>query len=160
MLVTSCSRCGLQEDPGVKVVVPTMPTTMDWSTSDETTWMNYNIVLATEKGLTQVGPNGSVAPALAESWETARLADGRERYLFHLRDDVRWSDGVTPLVADDFVLGWRRAMVGKERGAMDEVDGAAHVTELFAKGASKEEIAKALDQVAVRAVDLHTLEVI
>ena len=29
-----CGRCGFQPDPGVKVVVPAMPTTLDWSYSD------------------------------------------------------------------------------------------------------------------------------
>lgn len=159
-LVAGCGRCGLQDDPGVKVVVPTMPTTMDWSTSDETTWMNYNVVLATEKGLTQVMPDGTVGPAIAKSWRVERLGDGRERYVFELRTDVRWSDGVTPVTARDFVVGWKRAMVGKERGALDEVAGAARVTELLAKGVTGAELAAALNEVGVRELDEHTLEVL
>lgn len=155
----SCGRCGLQRDPGVKVVVPAMPTAMDWSTSDETTWMNYAVVLATEKGLTEVRADGSVGPGLAKSWEISRLPDGRERYLFHLREDVRWSDGVTPLVAEDFVFGWRRALVGKERGSLAEVDGAKRVLELQKSGASQAELDAALQALGIRAVDPHTLEV-
>ena len=41
MLLAACGPCGFQPDPGVKVVVPAMPSTLDWSTSDPTSWVNY-----------------------------------------------------------------------------------------------------------------------
>lgn len=43
-------------------------------------------------------------PGVAESWEIS--PDGR-RYVFHLREDARWSDG-QPVTADDFAYAWRR----------------------------------------------------
>src|SRR4051812_13047658 len=51
-----CGPCGFQQDPGLKVVVPAMPTTLDWSTSDPTSWVNYPVMLATQKGLTALDP--------------------------------------------------------------------------------------------------------
>jgi oligopeptide transport system substrate-binding protein len=45
-------------------------------------------------------------PAAAESWETSR--DGLI-WTFHLRAGLKWSNG-EPLVADDFVQAWRRAL--------------------------------------------------
>jgi len=35
------------------------------------------------------------------------VLDGGRRYLFHLRDDVRWTDG-TPVTASDFEWAWKR----------------------------------------------------
>lgn len=154
------SSCGLQVDAGIKVVVPAMPTTLDWSTSDPTSWVNYPVMLATQRGLTSLGPDHTPRPGLAERWEREILPDGRERYLFHLRRDVRWSDGVTPLTARDFVVGWRRAAVGRERGDMGDVYGVREVMALLAANAPRSEVDAALERVGIRAIDEHTLEVL
>lgn len=45
-------------------------------------------------------------PAAAESWESS--ADGLT-WTFHLRAGLAWSNG-NPLVADDFIQAWRRAL--------------------------------------------------
>ena len=57
-------------------------------------------------GLIRLTPDMNVMPDVARSWEV--LNDG-QTYLFHLRDDVCWSDG-EPVTAHDFVLGWGRAL--------------------------------------------------
>lgn len=154
-----CGRCGFQPEPGVKVVVPAMPSTLDWSVSDHTSWANYPVMLATQRGLTTLAPDHSVQPGLAERWERARTAPGEERYTFHLRRDVRWSDGVTPLRAQDFVFGWRRALQGRERGEMADLAGAEEVLALQEQGAAPERVAAALERVGVEALDEHTLRV-
>ncbi len=48
----------------------------------------------------------SVVPDIAQSWE---LLEGGRKYIFHLRDDVYWSDG-HPVTARDFELGWKRTL--------------------------------------------------
>jgi oligopeptide transport system substrate-binding protein len=55
------------------------------------------------EGLTRTGPDGSPVPGAADSWE--RSADGRE-YVFHLRTNLRWSDG-QPLKAEHFAIALR-----------------------------------------------------
>ncbi len=45
-------------------------------------------------------------PAAAESWETS---DDGLTWTFHLREGLAWSNG-DPLVADDFIQAWRRAL--------------------------------------------------
>ncbi len=45
-------------------------------------------------------------PAVAERWTVS--SDGR-RYVFHLRPDVRWSNG-DPIRASDFVFAWKRVL--------------------------------------------------
>ena len=46
----------------------------------------------------------NVIPGLASSWEVS--GDGKT-YTFHLRKDVKFSDG-TPITANDFVYSWQR----------------------------------------------------
>lgn len=53
-------------------------------------------------GLTRLGPDGTVLPDLAESWEVS--ADARV-YTFHLRQGVTWHDG-TAFTADDVIFTW------------------------------------------------------
>jgi len=54
-------------------------------------------------GLVEVGPEMDVVPDIAHSWE---VLDSGCKYIFHLRDDVHWSDGV-PVTAHDFVYSWK-----------------------------------------------------
>jgi len=53
-------------------------------------------------GLTRLGPDGTVLPDLAESWEVS--PDARI-YTFHLRRGVIWHDG-TAFTADDVIFTW------------------------------------------------------
>jgi ABC-type oligopeptide transport system substrate-binding subunit len=159
LVVAGCGRCGFQPEAGVKIIVPAMPTTLDWSYSDPNSWANYPVMLATQRGLTTLAPDHSVQPGLAERWEQERDAHGQEVYTFHLREDVRWSDGTTPLTAGDFVLGWHRALRGRERGEMADLAGAEEVLALQERGASEEEIHAALGRTGVEALDAHTLRV-
>ncbi|NTX07122.1 peptide ABC transporter substrate-binding protein [Myxococcus sp. CA040A] len=154
----ACGPCGFQPDAGVKVVVPAMPTTLDWSHSDPESWANYPVMLATQRGLTVLGADHSVQPGLAERWERTRDEKGCEVYVFHLRRDVRWSDG-SLLTARDFVVGWRRALRGRERGEMADLDGASEVLALQERMAPEAEVRAAMERVGVEAVDAHTLRV-
>jgi ABC-type transport system substrate-binding protein len=54
-------------------------------------------------GLIEVGPEMDIVPNLAQSWE---VLDNGTKYIFHLRDDVYWSDGVQ-VTAHDFVVSWQ-----------------------------------------------------
>jgi ABC-type oligopeptide transport system substrate-binding subunit len=57
-------------------------------------------------GLVELSPEMAVVPDVAQRWEV--LDEGR-RYVFHLRGDVRWSDG-TPVTAHDFEATWKRVL--------------------------------------------------
>ena len=52
------------------------------------------------EGLVTESADGKLQPGVAESWETS--ADGKT-YTFHLRKEVKWSDG-SALTAADFTL--------------------------------------------------------
>jgi ABC-type oligopeptide transport system substrate-binding subunit len=66
---------------------------------------NAALAIAAElhEGLTRTGPDGSVRPGAAESWETS--PDGRT-YLFRLRETLRWSNGES-LTAEHFASALR-----------------------------------------------------
>jgi oligopeptide transport system substrate-binding protein len=57
-------------------------------------------------GLVATTPETEVVPDVAYTWEV--LEEGR-KYVFHLRDDVRWSDGVT-VTAKDLEYAWKRVL--------------------------------------------------
>jgi hypothetical protein len=58
------------------------------------------------RGLVESGPAMEVVPDLARDWD---VLDGGRRYVFHLREDARWSDGVS-VTAADFEYTWRRIL--------------------------------------------------
>jgi oligopeptide transport system substrate-binding protein len=101
-------------------------------------------------GLAALSPEQNVVPDIAQWWE---VLDAGSKYVFHLRDDVRWSDGVA-LTAGDFEYAWRRAL--------DPVTGS-----LFAESFFHIQGARAYywgegsesERVGVRATDDHTLVV-
>jgi oligopeptide transport system substrate-binding protein len=57
-------------------------------------------------GLLEESPEMDVVPDVAQSWE---MREGGRQYVFHLRDDVCWSDG-TPVTAEDFEYAWKRVL--------------------------------------------------
>jgi ABC-type oligopeptide transport system substrate-binding subunit/tRNA A-37 threonylcarbamoyl transferase component Bud32/tetratricopeptide (TPR) repeat protein len=56
--------------------------------------------------LVQPTPGMGVVPDAVRSWE---VSEGGHRYVFRLRDDVFWSDGVQ-VTAADFEYAWKRAL--------------------------------------------------
>jgi ABC-type oligopeptide transport system substrate-binding subunit/class 3 adenylate cyclase len=57
-------------------------------------------------GLVELSPEMSAVPEVAQSWE---VLEGGCKYIFHLREDVRWTDG-TPVTAGDFEYAWKRVL--------------------------------------------------
>jgi ABC-type oligopeptide transport system substrate-binding subunit len=100
-------------------------------------------------GLVQLASDMSVLPDIALSWDV--LEDGRE-YIFHLRNDVQWSDG-TPVTAGDFEYAWKRVLDpvsdSPASGLLLDIKGAADFT--LGDGSP--------DAVGVDSVDDYTLKV-
>jgi ABC-type oligopeptide transport system substrate-binding subunit/class 3 adenylate cyclase len=57
-------------------------------------------------GLVELSADMNVLPDVARRWE---VLEGGRRYVFHLRNDARWSDG-TPVSAHDFEYAWKRVL--------------------------------------------------
>jgi ABC-type oligopeptide transport system substrate-binding subunit/class 3 adenylate cyclase/tetratricopeptide (TPR) repeat protein len=102
------------------------------------------------RGLVDVTPEIDIVPDVASSWE---VSEGGRRYVFHLRDDVHWSDG-TPVTAQDFSYAWKRVLdpaTGSQvAGNLYDVRGAR----AFHQGETSDP-----EDVGVRALDDFTLEV-
>jgi oligopeptide transport system substrate-binding protein len=128
--------------------LPGDPSTLDWNLAS--TVIESFILRNIMEGLVTITPELKIAPALATSWETS--ADGRI-YTFHLRQDVKWSDGVA-LKARDFVFSWKRLLLPATAANFStllyDVDGA----ELFNRGKIQD-----FDSVGIKALDDSTLQI-
>jgi oligopeptide transport system substrate-binding protein len=101
-------------------------------------------------GLVEPTPEMDVVPDVAWRWE---VLDGGRKYVFHLRDDVRWSDG-TPLTAHDFEYAWKRALDPATKSPM-----ARQLYDIKGAEAFHQGKVSAPDSVGVSAVDEATLAV-
>ncbi|HEX9299886.1 MAG TPA: ABC transporter substrate-binding protein, partial [Actinomycetota bacterium] len=69
-------------------------------------WPNVQLCMQLFDRLVEQWPERTIVPSLAERWE---IADDGLRYVFYLRDGLRWSDGV-PLTAHDVEFGIKRVL--------------------------------------------------
>jgi ABC-type oligopeptide transport system substrate-binding subunit/class 3 adenylate cyclase len=69
-------------------------------------WPNIQMCMQLFDRLVEAWPERTIVPSLAERWEIA--PDGL-RYVFHLREGLRWSDG-RPLTAHDVEFGIKRVL--------------------------------------------------
>jgi ABC-type oligopeptide transport system substrate-binding subunit/class 3 adenylate cyclase len=102
------------------------------------------------EGLVEVGPDCNVLPAVAARWE---VADGGTRYIFHLREGLRWNDE-TPLTAGDFEYAWKRNLNPATRSPVASLLYVLRNGRAFGEGAIGDP-----STVGVTALDDLTLEV-
>ena len=87
-----------------RVNLGTEPPSLDWSLA--TDHVSFNVIANLMVGLTQFDKHLRPAPAIAKSWD---ILDGGKKIIFHLRDDVLWSDG-QKVRAQDFEYSWKRLL--------------------------------------------------
>lgn len=124
------------------------PLTFDWNRAF--TPVEATLVRNLMEGLVAIGQSSKPEAALAERYTVS--SDGLT-YTFHLRKDVKWSDGVQ-LKAYDFIHSWRRLLSPQFKGnyaylLLDIVN-----AEAYNKGELTD-----FNQVGVKAVDDFTLQV-
>jgi oligopeptide transport system substrate-binding protein len=109
-----------------------------------------NVLIDLYEGLVTQAPDGRLIPGQADRWEVS--ADGRQ-YTFHLRPNLKWSNG-EPLVAADFVAGMRRTV--------DVKVGSVYADFLASINNAPLILAQKLpvDQLGVRAPDDHTVVIV
>ncbi|HVG49631.1 MAG TPA: peptide ABC transporter substrate-binding protein [Rubellimicrobium sp.] len=103
------------------------------------------------EGLVNQDAQGNVIPGVATDWEASE--DGKV-YTFHLRPEAKWSNG-DPVTAGDFVYAWRRAADPATASPYSWYIELMNVANAHAVVSGE----AAPDQLGVRAVDDHTLEV-
>ena len=98
----------LDEDMATSLIlrghIGMFPETLDPARRDDNLTSLFTYHLFT--GLLRDTPEMGIVPDVAVSWE---LQDSGRRYIFHLREDACWSDGI-PLTAGDFVFAWKRVL--------------------------------------------------
>lgn len=57
-------------------------------------------------GLVELTADMDVVPDVAQRWD---VSDGGRTYVFHLREDIAWTDG-QPVTAGDFEYAWKRIL--------------------------------------------------
>lgn len=108
------------------------------------------IVIDLFEGLIWLDENGLVQPAQAEKWTVSQ--DGKT-YTLTLRD-AKWSDG-EPVTAQDFVLGWQRAVDPKFGSPNASYLAKAHILNADQVIQGKLPV----EQLGIKALDDKTLEV-
>lgn len=154
MLLALAGCGGKPQHPGhhapsiFRMNLGTEPPDLDPAKTDDLT--SFTVLLPLMKGLTQLDARMKPQPAMAHSWEVS--PDGLH-YVFHLRNNARWSDG-KPVTADDFRFAWQRVLT--------PATGAPYVFFLYELKNGKayyEGKIKDFSQVGVHAPDAHTLRV-
>jgi len=124
------------------------PPTLDWNLATDS--VSFDVLINLMEGLTEYDEHLRPRPAVARSWEVS--SDGRT-YLFHLREDARWSDG-KPVTAGDFEYSWKRLLDPKTAAEyayfLYDIEGA----EDYNTGKTDRP-----ESVGVRALDNRTLQV-
>lgn len=123
--------------------IPTMDVTK--ATDGE----SMNVMRNVFEGLYMLGEGNKPVPGVAKSYD---VSEDKKTYTFHLRDEAKWSNGMS-VTADDFVFSWQRAV---------NPETAAEYAFLFfdiknAKKINSKELP--VDQLGVKAIDKNTLEV-
>ena len=139
------------DDFNITVNLASEPQTMDPqknTTLDGGTMMLHlfeGLMTWEDSGEEQVGSDGTCDSSTltygqAESYDREENEDGTVSYTFHLRDGIKWSDGV-PVTANDFAYAWRRLvdpntaadysyMIANVVNAQDIIDGKKDPSEL------------------------------
>lgn len=144
-----CERSRSGPVPGtLRFNIDTEPSSLDWGITTE--HASIRVLTNIMEGLTRFDDDLNVVPALAESWE---ILDDGYRYVFHLRENARWTDG-RPVVAQDFVYSWRRLLDPKLAGEYAYFIYMVKNAEAFNSGKIDDP-----DLIGVHAKGPHTLEV-
>lgn len=91
-------------DKVFRVNLGTEPPSLDWSLA--TDHVSFNVIANLMVGLTEFDKELKPAPVIARSWD---ILEGGRKIVFHLRDDVAWSDG-KKVRAQDFEYSWKRLL--------------------------------------------------
>ena len=92
--------------PQLVVSVGANPQTFNYALNQQ----SPNVFGLTFKGLTTVNGAGEIQPELAESWT---ISEDKQRFVFTLRENLKWSDG-HPLTADDVIFTYQDVVLNKE----------------------------------------------
>jgi oligopeptide transport system substrate-binding protein len=101
-------------------------------------------------GLLQLTANDELVPDVAQSWE---VQDDGCTYIFHLRDDISWSDGEA-VTSADFEYAWKRILHPDIDHGLSEI-----LFDIVGAQAFKDDLLDDPEDLGVKATDEYTLVV-
>ncbi|ADG70827.1 peptide ABC transporter substrate-binding protein [Brachyspira murdochii] len=143
----SCSANNKTSNDGIVVSVGGMPSSLDPAFAKGINTAVY--ITHTFETLTQRDEDGTIIPALAESWEAM---SNNTVYIFYLRDNAKWSDG-KEVTANDFVYTLRRLIDPKVASPFSLGFDIIKNAQSIMKGE------KSLEELGVYALDDYTLKI-
>lgn len=123
--------------------------TLDPQLNEETA--GFHVIRDIFEGLISQDENGNLVPGVASEWTAS---NENKTWTFNLRQDAKWSNG-DPVTAQDFVYAWKRAVdpaTASPYAWYLEITEMVNAAEILAGEKDPSEL-------AVRAIDDHTLEV-
>jgi oligopeptide transport system substrate-binding protein len=151
-LASALSACKSTSKSGgeshFRVNLGTEPPSLDWSLA--TDHVSFNVIANLMVGLTEFDKELKPAPVIAKSWE---VLERGKKIVFHLRDDVQWTDG-QKVRAQDFEYSWKRLLDPKTASQYAYILFDIANAQEYAEGKLKDS-----SKVGVQATDDHTLAV-
>ncbi len=133
-----------------RINLSTNPPTMDPAQAQDQ--VSATVINGVYEGLARMNEKGEVLPAVAKEW---KLSDDKKTYTFTLRDNAKWSNG-DAVTAHDFEYAWKRVL---DPNLKPEASAYAYLL-YYIVGAEAYNTGKGkAEEVAVKALDEHTLEV-
>lgn len=165
-MAVACSskteKPGATPDPGkpsgkpqeIKINYSAEPPALD--SSKATSSPAFTMLMALNEGLYRTDKDGKPTPALAK--ELPQVSADGLTYTFKLRDNLVWYDG-TPLKASDFVAAYRRTLDPATKAQysfmLEWIKGGKEIK----AAKTPEDVKKAQEALAVKAIDDKTLEI-
>jgi oligopeptide transport system substrate-binding protein len=144
---TGASATGDADRRTLRLAQTAEPTTFDPALVQD--GPTIEVLMHLYDGLVQWTTENKLAPAIAERWE---VGENGRLYTFHLRPDVKFSNGRT-VTAADFVYGMTRALLPAARSSV----AMTYLNDIVGARAVADGKATTLD--GVTAVDDHTLRI-
>jgi oligopeptide transport system substrate-binding protein len=111
VVLNGCAGRSGPEPNTLRVNLGSEPPSLDMHTSTDN--VSFDVLCNIMIGLTQYTEDLKCVPAVAKSWD---VLDGGRRYVFHLRNDAKWTDG-KPVTAHNFEYAWKRLLNPTTAGA-------------------------------------------
>lgn len=134
MALTACSSREDADQEGAApdtsrylVVVEDEPDTVDFQCTSIYYTIATNVFDRLVETVSDRDGKAVIEPSLARSWD---ISDDRCSYTFHLRDDVKFSNG-EPLTSDDVLYSFKRLLTHPDSCNQDIVDGIKGAAELM-----------------------------
>ncbi|MFC7393093.1 peptide ABC transporter substrate-binding protein [Scopulibacillus cellulosilyticus] len=127
---------------------------LNWTQVTDAT--SVDTIATVKSGLMRLNQHLEPVPDMAASMP--KVSKDKKTYTFTLRKDAKWSDG-SPVTADDFVYAWQKMNDPKTAAQYGYIFPDANIKNAAKIQDQKDPVFGKVDQLGVKALDEHTLQV-